>query len=67
MLQVAELGDSGVRLIRNGQVVFRSHPGEHFFDCPYQFGSECTDTADMAEVRPPVCVVMCTCGFHDNP
>jgi hypothetical protein len=48
-------GDSGFVVVRGGQIVLRSSPKQHFFDCPLQFGSypehvDDTDTADDAEV-----------------
>lgn len=48
-------GDSGFIVVRNGQVVLRSSPKQHFFDCPLQFGAypehvDDTDTADDAEL-----------------
>jgi protein phosphatase PTC7 len=47
-------GDSGFVVIRDGRVVAKSKPLQHYFDCPLQFGSfpefvEATDTADMAD------------------
>jgi hypothetical protein len=48
-------GDSGFVVVRGGQVVLRSSPKQHFFDCPLQFGAypehvDDTDTADDAEI-----------------
>lgn len=48
-------GDSGFVVVRQGQIVLRSSPKQHFFDCPLQFGSypehvDDTDTADDAEI-----------------
>lgn len=48
-------GDSGFIVVRGGQIVLRSSPKQHFFDCPLQFGSypehvDDTDTADDAEI-----------------
>eukprot|EP00199_Chlamydomonas_sp_CCMP681_P002432 CAMPEP_0119108012 /NCGR_PEP_ID=MMETSP1180-20130426/12991_1 /TAXON_ID=3052 ORGANISM="Chlamydomonas cf sp, Strain CCMP681" /NCGR_SAMPLE_ID=MMETSP1180 /ASSEMBLY_ACC=CAM_ASM_000741 /LENGTH=385 /DNA_ID=CAMNT_0007093571 /DNA_START=92 /DNA_END=1249 /DNA_ORIENTATION=- len=53
-LEAANLGDSGFVVIRNGAVVAKSRPLQHYFDCPLQFGAypefvEATDTADMAD------------------
>lgn len=71
VLNVASLGDAGVRVVRNGVVVHRTIPREHFFDCPFQFGSESSDSADEAEVVSfPVqvgdTVVMASDGLFDN-
>jgi len=75
-LDVANLGDSGLLIIRNGQVAFKSPPLQHFFDCPYQFGAapeflEDTDTADDAAVYrlavlPGDAIVLATDGVLDN-
>jgi protein phosphatase PTC7 len=48
-------GDSGFLVLRQGKVVVRSSPLQHFFDCPLQFGAfpehvEATDSADNAEI-----------------
>ncbi len=48
-------GDSGFVVVRQGQVVARSKPLQHYFDCPLQLGAypefvEATDTADMADL-----------------
>ncbi|XP_027933200.1 probable protein phosphatase 2C 26 isoform X2 [Vigna unguiculata] len=39
-LRIANVGDCGLRLIRNGHVVFSTSPQEHYFDCPFQLSSE---------------------------
>jgi protein phosphatase PTC7 len=51
----ANLGDSGFMVVRSGEVIVRSRPLQHYFDCPLQFGAfpefvEATDTADMADL-----------------
>ncbi|PNX76935.1 putative protein phosphatase 2C 26-like protein, partial [Trifolium pratense] len=38
-LKIANVGDCGLRVIRNGQVIFSTTPQEHYFDCPYQLCS----------------------------
>ncbi|CAI0399468.1 unnamed protein product [Linum tenue] len=40
MLKFANVGDCGLKLIREGQLIFSTSPQEHYFDCPYQFSSE---------------------------
>ncbi|PON85856.1 PPM-type phosphatase domain containing protein [Trema orientale] len=40
ILKIANVGDCGLRVIREGGVVFSSIPQEHYFDCPYQLSSE---------------------------
>ena len=48
-------GDSGFLVLRDGVVVFRTKPQQHFFDCPLQFAAcpeyvEETDSVDDADV-----------------
>eukprot|EP00270_Netrium_digitus_P003069 TRINITY_DN1348_c0_g1_i3.p1 TRINITY_DN1348_c0_g1~~TRINITY_DN1348_c0_g1_i3.p1 ORF type:complete len:367 (-),score=97.07 TRINITY_DN1348_c0_g1_i3:41-1141(-) len=71
LLKVANLGDCGCRVVRRGQIVFASQPLQHFFDCPYQFGSESSDTADKAKVyevqlQAGDTLVMGSDGLFDN-
>ncbi|CAI5472073.1 unnamed protein product [Closterium sp. Yama58-4] len=71
VLNVASLGDAGVRVVRGSEVVHKTTPHEHFFDCPYQFGSESSDSADDAEVlsfsvQEGDTVVMASDGLFDN-
>lgn len=37
------LGDSGVRIVRDGKVIWRTKEQQHFFNCPYQLGSDSED------------------------
>lgn len=37
------LGDSGVRIVRNGKIAFRTKEQQHFFNCPYQLGTDSSD------------------------
>lgn len=37
------LGDSGVRIVRNGKMLFRTKEQQHFFNCPYQLGTDSED------------------------
>ncbi|TKY47207.1 phosphatase 2C 1 [Spatholobus suberectus] len=39
-LKIANVGDCGLRVIRNGHVIFSTSPQEHYFDCPFQLSSE---------------------------
>ena len=54
VLNAANLGDSGFRVVRDGQVAFASPALQHFFDCPYQLSydvyNDVTDSAEDAEV-----------------
>jgi hypothetical protein len=53
-LEVANLGDSGVRIIRNGMVIFASAAQQHQFNMPFQLSHpsiiESPDDADSADV-----------------
>ena len=37
-LEVANLGDSGLLLFRDGELIFQTPVLQHFWDCPLQFG-----------------------------
>eukprot|EP00955_Chlamydomonas_euryale_P029954 315822-Chlamydomonas_euryale.AAC.1 len=54
-LHVANLGDSGIRLIRDGSVVHASAAQQHSFNMPFQLShptlTDSPDDADAAEVR----------------
>lgn len=75
-LEAANLGDSGFAVFRQGQVIARSKPLQHYFDCPLQFGAfpefvEATDTADMADLYsiplvPGDVIVAGSDGLWDN-
>ncbi|GMY12610.1 phosphatase 2c 26 [Fagus crenata] len=39
-LKIASVGDRGLRVMREGQIIFSTSPQEHYFDCPYQLSSE---------------------------
>ncbi|BBN11828.1 protein phosphatase PTC7 [Marchantia polymorpha subsp. ruderalis] len=70
-LHVANLGDCGLRLIRNGKVVYATAPQQHYFDCPYQFSSENAQTADDAaiydlDLLEGDTIVMGSDGLFDN-
>ena len=71
----ANLGDSGFRVVRDGDIVFATRAQEHYFNCPYQLGyeplSEDTDVAADADefeftVKPGDLVIMGTDGLFDN-
>lgn len=71
LLRVASLGDCGLRLLRNGEVVFGTPPLQHYFDCPFQFGSESTDRASDSlayelELADGDTIVMASDGLFDN-
>lgn len=37
------LGDSGVRIIRGQKMIWRTREQQHFFNCPYQLGTDSED------------------------
>eukprot|EP00924_Labyrinthula_sp_SR-Ha-C_P010966 augustus_masked-scaffold_33-processed-gene-1.45-mRNA-1 protein AED:0.23 eAED:0.24 QI:0/-1/0/1/-1/1/1/0/364 len=86
-LDALNLGDSGFVLFRripvssNNQysqndksewrVVYKSEEQCHYFNCPYQVGYDCLDTADDAQryrigYKPGDIVLAATDGFFDN-
>lgn len=70
-LRIACLGDSGLRIVRQGKVVFGTPPHQHYFDCPFQFGSESPDTASDAQVyevdlEEGDTIVVASDGLYDN-
>ncbi|ANM61559.1 Protein phosphatase 2C family protein [Arabidopsis thaliana] len=40
ILKIGNVGDCGLKLLREGQIIFATAPQEHYFDCPYQLSSE---------------------------
>jgi serine/threonine protein phosphatase PrpC len=52
-LHVANLGDCGVKVVRDGKVLFETQPQQHDFNLPYQLSHPRlfpdTDTADSAD------------------
>ncbi|PQQ06555.1 putative protein phosphatase 2C 26 isoform X2 [Prunus yedoensis var. nudiflora] len=38
--KIANVGDCGLKVIREGKINFSTSPQEHYFDCPYQLSSE---------------------------
>lgn len=65
------LGDSGLIVIRQGAIVYRTTEQQHYFNCPYQIG---TDSLDSVDAGRPVdvklqhgdCIIMGTDGLWDN-
>mmetsp|Transcript_15548 Transcript_15548/g.41826 ORF Transcript_15548/g.41826 Transcript_15548/m.41826 type:complete len:458 (+) Transcript_15548:123-1496(+) len=72
LLTGVNLGDSGVLVIRDSRVVFRSEEQQHFFNCPYQVGTDSRDSIerDAARISFPLelgdYVVLGTDGLLDN-
>jgi hypothetical protein len=71
-LHVANVGDCGLRILRNGKVVFATSPQQHYFDCPYQFsssegGQSASDAAVFkAELLKGDTIVLGSDGLFDN-
>lgn len=65
------VGDSGLVVIRDGAIVYRTTEQQHYFNCPYQIG---TDSLDTVEVGGPIdiklqhgdWIIMGTDGLWDN-
>ncbi|KAF8692926.1 hypothetical protein HU200_039286 [Digitaria exilis] len=73
-LRWAYVGDSGFVVFRDGLILRRSRPQQHYFNCPYQLSSERDGSADEvadAEVgevpaKEGDVVVVATDGLFDN-
>lgn len=75
MLEVVNVGDSGIRLVRDGRVVWSTHIQEHIWNCPYQLSfprlvPQSDTTADAAvewlELQAGDIIVAGTDGLFDN-
>lgn len=65
------LGDSGLVVIRGWEIVYRTRDQQHYFNCPYQVGTDSVDTVDVGapiefELQCGDCVVIGTDGLWDN-
>jgi len=73
-LHYANLGDSGLILIRNGKRAFKTQPQQHSFNCPFQLGTDSGDTPEQADTNHDKAIhvedgdilVLATDGFFDN-
>jgi protein phosphatase PTC7 len=74
-LEVVNLGDSGLRLVRAGRVEWSTSVQEHVWNCPYQLSHPRivpqTDTVEDAavarvDVMPGDIIVLGTDGLFDN-
>jgi protein phosphatase PTC7 len=71
VLRIANLGDSGFILIRNGRSLMRSTPQEHFWGHPYQLSSLNKDQPSdcesySAQVKKGDIIVLASDGVFDN-
>jgi protein phosphatase PTC7 len=71
-LKWAYVGDSGFVVIRDGRILLRSRPQQHYFNCPYQLSSKQDSSrladADVGEVaaKEGDIVILGTDGLFDN-
>ena len=71
-LNVVNIGDSSLMLIRDGTIAFETEEQQHWFDCPYQIGHNSQDTPAASSVLSSVdllkgdIVVASTDGLGDN-
>eukprot|EP00741_Cyanophora_paradoxa_P019185 tig00021123_g18521.t2 len=71
VLHGANLGDSGIMVLRGSDIVYRSPEQQHYFNCPYQLGTESTDTPEhsdrvFVQVQEGDLIVTGTDGLWDN-
>eukprot|EP00798_Chlamydomonas_sp_ICE-L_P001507 gene1507-32885_t len=74
-LEVANVGDSGVRIVRDGKLMFASAAQQHMFNMPFQLSHpsiidspDDADSADvnMVEVQPGDVIILATDGLYDD-
>ncbi|CAN7010927.1 unnamed protein product [Brassica oleracea var. botrytis] len=72
VLKIGNVGDCGLKLLRQGQIIFSTTPQEHYFDCPFQLSSEGSAQTYMdasfniMEVKKGDVIVMGSDGLFDN-
>ncbi|CAN6556321.1 unnamed protein product [Malus baccata var. baccata] len=72
ILKIANVGDCGLRVIREGKIKFSTSPQEHYFDCPYQLSSEIVGQTyqdamvSNVEMMEGDTIVMGSDGLFDN-
>ncbi|KAA8492997.1 putative protein phosphatase 2C 55 [Porphyridium purpureum] len=72
VLYGCNVGDSGLVVFRDNEVVFRTKEQQHYFNCPYQIGTESMDTPTKSGqhftciLRPNDMLVLGTDGLFDN-
>eukprot|EP00735_Rhodelphis_limneticus_P001698 TRINITY_DN12360_c0_g1::TRINITY_DN12360_c0_g1_i1::g.4915::m.4915 TRINITY_DN12360_c0_g1::TRINITY_DN12360_c0_g1_i1::g.4915 ORF type:complete len:308 (+),score=8.35,sp/Q9SUK9/P2C55_ARATH/36.40/2e-40,SpoIIE/PF07228.7/1.2e-07,PP2C_2/PF13672.1/1.6e-07,PP2C/PF00481.16/6.9,PP2C/PF00481.16/8e-05,FBA/PF04300.8/0.052 TRINITY_DN12360_c0_g1_i1:57-980(+) len=71
-LRYCNIGDSGLAVIRNKQMVFRTDPQQHKFDWPYQIGDQSRDDVKKDAVtgrkllQEGDVVILASDGLWDN-
>jgi serine/threonine protein phosphatase PrpC len=71
VLSIANLGDCGVMVFRDGKVFFRTEEQQHSFNHPYQLGTNSRDMPEDAQslhckVRPYDVILVASDGLFDN-
>ncbi|GKV20729.1 hypothetical protein SLEP1_g30811 [Rubroshorea leprosula] len=72
ILKIANVGDCGLKVIREGRILFSTSPQEHYFDCPYQLSSEMVGQTYLdamvsrMELMEGDTIVMGSDGLFDN-
>ncbi|XP_030963916.1 probable protein phosphatase 2C 26 isoform X2 [Quercus lobata] len=72
ILKIASVGDCGLRVIREGQIILSTSPQEHYFDCPYQLSSEAVGQTYLdamvsnVELMEGDTIIMGSDGLFDN-
>ncbi|CAE6021135.1 unnamed protein product [Arabidopsis arenosa] len=72
ILKIGNVGDCGLKLLREGEIIFATTPQEHYFDCPYQLSSEGSAQTfldasfSIVEVQKGDVIVMGSDGLFDN-
>ncbi|KAF5192527.1 phosphatase PTC7-like protein [Thalictrum thalictroides] len=72
ILKIANVGDCGLQVIRQGKIYFSTSPQEHYFDCPYQLSSQVAGQTYLDAVVSEVellegdTIVMGSDGLFDN-
>jgi len=69
-LYVAQMGDSGLIVIRNNRIVFQSEPQEHLLNTPYQVGATGDSWSEALRYSIPVqsgdTIIMASDGLFSN-
>eukprot|EP00871_Galdieria_phlegrea_P003795 jgi/Galph1/4416/GphlegSOOS_G3073.1 len=65
------VGDSGLVVLRNNTIMYRTEEQQHYFNCPYQLGCDSADTVQMGQsidfcVKEGDIIVLGTDGLFDN-